>query len=64
MTYKEFREAAHGISEWQVYLIDNSDNHWRYGKEAISSEFDNRKVVSFDLTSNYYGEIICSLDLI
>lgn len=64
MTYKEFREAAHGVSEWQVYLIDNSDNHWRYDKEAISSEFDNRKVISFDLTSNYFGEIICTVDLI
>lgn len=64
MTYKEFREAAHGVSEWQVYLIDNSDNHWRYGKEAISSELDNRKVVSFDLTTNTVYDIICTVDLI
>jgi hypothetical protein len=64
MTYKEFREAANGVSEWQVYLIDNSDNHWRYGDEAISSEFDDKKVISFDLTTTYAHDIICTVDLI
>jgi hypothetical protein len=64
MTYKEFRKAAHGISEWQVYLIDNSDNHWRYGDEAVSPEFDDKKVVSFELTANTDYDIICTVDLI
>jgi hypothetical protein len=64
MTYKEFREAAHGISQWQVYLIDNSNNHWRYDDEAISPELDNKRVVSFDLSSNLHHNVVCTVDLI
>ena len=65
MTFKEFRQMAHGIGRWQVYLIDNTDQHWHYGtEEELGIQFDDLKVVSFDVTPTISGKVICTIDLI
>lgn len=64
MTYKEFRETAHGISEYQAFLVNDFKNPWRFGEEAVSSDLDHMKVPRFDLTTNMNHDIVCIVDLI
>ena len=65
MTFKEFRKMTHGVSDWQVYLIDNSDKHWYYGcEEVLGDMFDDKRVVSFDITAKMDYQIVCTVDLI
>ena len=65
MTFKEFRELANGVDKWQVYLIDNLGVHWHYGtEEELGIQFDDLKVVSFDVTPIISGKVICTIDLI
>lgn len=63
MTYKEFREMSRGVYEWEVFLIAKHD-HWYYGKEALNPEFDDKRVVSFELRSNIHHDVFCTVDLI
>lgn len=64
MTYKEFRKMSYGVYEWEVYLIDNQDDHWYYGEDAVNPVFDDKQVVSFNLRSNIHHDVFCTVDLI
>lgn len=66
MTYKEFREMSRGVYEWEVFLIRDLNDHWYYGKEALNPEFDDKRVVSFELKSipRDAHDIVCVVDLI
>lgn len=65
MTFKEFRELAHGIYDWQIFVIDDSENHWHYGyEETLDSEYDNLRVVSFNIIARSEHHITCQVDLI
>jgi hypothetical protein len=65
MTFNEFRHFAHGVSKWQVFIIDDSENHWYYGlEEVLGAQFGDKRVVSFDMTTDIDHGIVCTVDLI
>ena len=65
MTFKEFRETAHGIYDWMIFVISDTDSHWKYGyNETLDSKYDDLRVVSFEIKAATVHHITCVVDLI
>jgi hypothetical protein len=65
MTFKEFREMAHGVYDWQLYVIDEGEITQHYGyEETLDDKYDDLKVISFNITARSEYHITCQVDLI
>ncbi len=65
MTFKEFREMARGIHDWQLFVIGEGGSTWHYGyEETLDSQYDNLRVISFDIHLLGMNHVTCTVDLI
>ena len=65
MTFKDFRQMAHGIYDWQLFVIGKGESSWHYGyEETLDDKYDDLKVISFDIKARSEYHITCQVDLI
>lgn len=65
MTFKEFREIAHGVYDWQLYVIGQGEINQHYGyEETLDDKYDDLKVISFNIIARSEYHITCQVDLI
>ena len=65
MTFKDFRQMAHGIYDWQLFVISKGESNWHYGyEETLDDKYDDLKVISFDIKARSEYHITCQVDLI